>query len=135
MRTHRTVRLDKSLVDALESRARDTGGTFTGTLERYAEEGLRRDAHPLIVFRDGPAGRRAALAGSRLDVWQVIETVRAEGSVEGAAEYLSLADPQVQACVSYYAAYQDEVDEWTERMRAAAAREEEAWRREQAVLA
>jgi hypothetical protein len=37
--------------------------------------------------------------------------------------------------VRYYADFQDEVDEWRERMRQIADREEEAWRREQAVLA
>jgi len=41
----------------------------------------------------------------------------------------------VRACVRYYAAHQDEVDGWAVRMRELAEREEEAWRREQAVLA
>jgi hypothetical protein len=27
--------------------------------QRYVEEGLRMDKHPLIRFADGPAGRRA----------------------------------------------------------------------------
>jgi hypothetical protein len=37
--------------------------------------------------------------------------------------------------VRYYADFRDEVDAWRERMRTIAEREEEAWRREQAVLA
>lgn len=102
---------------------------------RYIEEGLRMDEHPLIRFRQGAGGRRAALAGSRLDVWQVIETLRhSESSVERTAEYLSVPPAWVQACVRYYAAYQDEVDEQAERERAAAAHEEELWRAQQAVL-
>ena len=40
-------------------------------LRRYAEEGARRDEHPLITFRDGPTGRRAGLVGGP-DVWEVV---------------------------------------------------------------
>jgi hypothetical protein len=59
----------------------------TSIAEEYMEEAIRIADHPGIMFRDGPAGRRAALAGHRLDVWQVIETVREEhGNVEATAD-------------------------------------------------
>jgi hypothetical protein len=57
--------------------------------QRYVEEGLRHDAHPLIQFLDGPSGRRASLVGRGLDVWEVVVTVRDnEGSITEAAGYL-----------------------------------------------
>jgi uncharacterized protein (DUF433 family) len=109
---------------------------MTELAERYVDEGLRRDEHPLIVFREGAAGRRAALAGTRLDVWQVVDTVmHSNRSTGDAAEYLDIPVPWVEACVRYYADYEDEINEWSERMRVAAEREEDAWRRTQAVLA
>jgi hypothetical protein len=49
------------------------------------------DEHPLIYFREGASGRRPALLGTRLDVADVIETVRVnDRSVERAAAYLEL---------------------------------------------
>ena len=94
------------------------------------------DEHPLIRFREGAAGRRAALVGTRLDVWQVIETLRhSENSVEQTANYFSIPEAWVRACIRYYAAYPEEVDALSERERAVAAREEELWQGEQAVLA
>jgi uncharacterized protein (DUF433 family) len=124
------------MLESLQSQAREAGVTMTALAERYLDEGLRRDEHPLIVFRDGSAGRRAALAGTRLDVWQVIETVRhSDRSTHDAAEYLSIPEPWVTACVRYYAEYTTEIDEWTTRMQAIAEREEDVWRRTQAVLA
>ena len=94
------------------------------------------DEHPLVRFREGAAGRRAALAGTRLDVWQVIETLGNSGnSTEETADYLSIPETWIRACARYYAAYPDEVDALIERQHAAAAREEELWRGEQAVLA
>lgn len=132
----RSFRFSSSLLAALEERARERGQSMTTVAERYLEEGLRRDAHPLVVFRDGEAGRRPALAGTRLDVAQVIETLRHSGNaVDETAEYLGIPEAYVRAAVRYYADYQDEVDALQERMHAIAKREEDAWRREQAVLA
>src|SRR5437763_1483199 len=120
-----SFRLPADTLEHLDERARLLGENRTKLVERYVEEGLRRDEHPAIVFREGAAGRRPALAGTRLDVWQVVETVRNEGnSTAGAAEYLGIPEEQVQACVRYYAAHQDEVDEWAARMRELAEREE-----------
>jgi uncharacterized protein (DUF433 family) len=131
----RSYRLPPTLIEDLERHARAVGLKVTSLVERYLSEGLRRDEHPLIVFRDGAAGRRAALVGTRLDVWQVLETTRAEGSPREAADYLGIPEAHVRACVRYYAFFKDEIDEWTERMHDAAEAEREAWEREQAVLA
>jgi uncharacterized protein (DUF433 family) len=132
----RSFRFSSSLLAALEERARERGESMTAVAERYLEEGLRRESHPLVVFRDGEVGRRAALAGTRLDVGQVIETLRrSRNAVDETAEYLSIPEAYVRAAVRYYADYPDEVDAWQERVHAIAKREEDAWRREQAVLA
>lgn len=94
------------------------------------------DEHPMIVFRDSPLGRRALLAGTRLDVSQVIDTVRADGgSVEAAAAYLGLGSHHVRACVQYYAEYQAEVDVYAERVAKENERLREAYECEQALLA
>jgi uncharacterized protein (DUF433 family) len=132
----RSFRFADALLASLQEQARERGESANALAERYLEEGLRREDHPLIVFREGAGGRRAALAGTRLDISQVIDALReSNNSVAATAEYLSTSEPYVRAAVRYYADYRDEVDEWRERMRTIAEREEEAWRREQAVLA
>ncbi|ORB67438.1 hypothetical protein BST45_12345 [Mycobacterium shinjukuense] len=79
--------------------------------QRYVEEGLRHDAHPLIQFLDGPSGRRASLIGRGLDVWEVVATVRDnEGSITEAAEYLRIPAGLVEAAVAYYGEYRAEID-------------------------
>src|SRR5713226_7897557 len=47
--------------------------------QRYVEEGLRMEDHPLIRFVDGVAGRRVRLVGTSMDVWEVIAVVRGNG--------------------------------------------------------
>lgn len=129
-----SFRFDSRLLRDLARRARELGTNRTALAERYLREGIRTDEHPLIVFRDGVAGRRPALAGTRLDVWQVIDTVRASEGVEEAAEYLAIPVAKVRAATRYYAEFKTEVDRWTRRMRERVEAEEQAWRREQEVL-
>jgi len=88
------------------------------------------DAHPGITFADGPAGRRPRVAGTGLDVWEVVETVRANGgSPQRAAAYLEVAPARVEAALSYYGAHAAEIDAWAARARTLADEEETAARR------
>src|SRR5919108_237059 len=81
--------------------------------QRYVEEGLRMDEHPLVRFVEGPGGRRARLVGTGKDVWEVVAAVRDnDGDVAATAGYLEMPLGLVQAAVTYYGAYPDEVDEW-----------------------
>ena len=133
---HRSFRLPRRLLSEIRQRADRSGMSQTTLVERYLEEGTRMDEHPMIVFRDSPLGRRAMLAGTRLDVSQVIDTVRAEGgSVEAAAAYLGLGSHHVRACVQYFAEHQAEVDAYAERVVAENERLHEAYERQQALLA
>jgi hypothetical protein len=107
-----SVRLDKRLAERLRLRARAAGETLSDRLRRYAEEGTRRDEHPLITFRDGPTGRRAGLVGGP-DVWEVALwlddlTGETDPSAVLAAES-GLARAQVDAALRYRVAYPDEI--------------------------
>lgn len=129
-------RIPAGTAEHLKRRARDTRETQSSLVERYVLEGLRTDDHPLIHFREGASGRRPALVGTRLDVWQVIETLRQnENSIEATAEYLGVPVEKVRAALRYYAEYQEEIDDWTAQARAIAEREEKNWRRQQELLA
>jgi uncharacterized protein (DUF433 family) len=131
-----SFRFDGATIRHLKRRSREVGEPQAALAERYIEEGLRMDEHPLIHFRTRPAGRRPMLVGTRLDVADVIETIRANhGSVEDAAEYLDLPVGHVEACARYYAEYKREVDAWIEYAHELAERERERWERRQEALA
>lgn len=135
-----SIRIPTELKAAMEARAREAGLSASALLERFLTEGLRRDAHPLITFRDGAGGRRAVLAGTRLAVGDVIDTVdaspdRGDAAIREAAEYLGLPEGQVRACVRYYAEYKDEIDDRRTRAAEVSDREREIWERQQALLA
>lgn len=136
MADHYTLRLAAGVRQRLTERAHHAHLPERTLAQRYVEEGLRHDAHPLIQFLDGPSGRRASLVGRGLDVWEVIATVRDNaGSVTEAAAYLRIPAGLVQAAVAYYGEYRDEIDAQIEfneaeyqRGRAAAVAGEQALR-------
>ena len=106
--------------------------------ERLIDEGLRMEAHPGVVFREGPTGRRAVLVGGP-EVSDVIGAVIG-GDVpvaqrrSRAAELMGLSLPVVDAALTYYVDHTEEIDaELAERNRAAA-EAEAAWRRRQELL-
>lgn len=107
-----SVRLDDDLAERLRLRARAAGETLSDRLRRYAEEGARREEHPLITFRDGPTGRRAGLLGGP-DVWEVamwVEDLAAEPDpVAALVGDSTLSRSQVDAALRYRTAYPDEI--------------------------
>jgi uncharacterized protein (DUF433 family) len=131
-----SFRFDPITVKRLKDHASESAAGQTALAERYIDEGIRQDEHPLIYFREGAAGRRPALLGSRLDVADAITTIRQNGgSVEETASYLEIPVEQLEAAARYYGEYKDEVDELIDRSRLAAERERELWRRGQEALA
>jgi len=107
-----SVRLDEELAERLRLRARAAGETLSDRLRRYAEEGARRDEHPLITFRDGPTGRRAGVVGGP-DVWEIAmwveDLAQAQDPVGTAAEEADLGRPLVEAAMRYSTAFPEEI--------------------------
>ena len=72
---HLSIRVDPKTLDQLDKASRRDGMSRSELAKTLIEEGLRMRAHPGIVFRPGPTGRRAALARGP-DVWEVMNTLR-----------------------------------------------------------
>ncbi|MBK6761969.1 MAG: hypothetical protein IPG68_01205 [Micrococcales bacterium] len=144
MSSPRSVRFETSTLNKLSAYAsRHPGMTSSGAAALLVEEGLRMDEHPGIVFRDGPAGRRAGLAGGP-DVWEVITAVisareadlhlGADNGLALVADNAGLPVPAVQIAVRYYGDYPDEIDQQVRDARDAQATAERALRRTSGLL-
>src|SRR5262249_54690019 len=85
-----SIRFSPSLLARLRQRANAmTGASAAGLAQRLIDEGLRMADHPGVIFKDGPSGRRAALAYGP-DVWEVIKFLRevderGPAAIDGAA--------------------------------------------------
>lgn len=130
-----SLRLSEATLGRLKKHAARVRTPPRTLAQRYVEEGLRMDEHPLVRFADGPGGRRARLAATGSDVWEVIATVDDNGGdVVATADHLSMPLGLVQAAVVYYGAFPDEIDEWIERNEREVAEAQSAWLAGQAAL-
>ena len=135
---HLSLRIDEHVFDRLSRHGQSRGQTVSEAARTLLEEGLRQQDHPLITFRGGPAGRRAAVVGGP-DVWEVIRVVWGRSpsdraAPDGVAASLDIATRQAEAALRYYADYPDEIDAWIDRVDSEAERAEAAWLRQRAVL-
>jgi uncharacterized protein (DUF433 family) len=130
-----SVRLNDVTIERLGKHAKRVHLAPRTLAQRYIEEGLRMDEHPLIRFAEGPAGRRARLVGTGKDVWEVIAAVRDnDGDAAETAGYLEIPLGLVQAAITYYGAYRDEIDQWIEANEQEAADAHAAWAAGQAAV-
>lgn len=130
-----SIRLPDATLARLGARAEQAQLPPRTLAQRYIEEGLRMDEHPLVGFADWPAGRRARLLGTGADVWEVIAAVRDNGGdIAATAEHLGIAPGLVQAAVIYYGAFPNEIDGWIERNAREAADAQAAWRAGRAAI-
>ena len=119
----KSLRLPKEIAKAIEELAEVSAQDFSAAAIELLTEAIKMRRCPGIVFADGPTGRRARIAGTGLDVWEVIATYRSVGRKVARLRqaYPWLSEPQLRAALGYYAAYPDEIDRrialnerWTE---------------------
>ncbi len=117
--------------------------TLSSATSRLVDEALRAREHPLITFKDGPAGRRARVVGGP-DVWEIIGAVRSvresepelpgDEALSVVTETSGVPMPFVRAALAYWGDYPEEVDAFLDRARAEAGQAQAAWERQQELL-
>lgn len=134
-----SYRLDPTVKARLEQRAVTERITERALLERLVSEGLDMVHHPGIVYRDGPTGRRAALAVGP-DVWQVVSALRYtsgadEQRVAMLAEQFDLHLRHIRTAIDFAATHRDAIDAQVDENDAAAERAREVADRRSDLMA
>jgi hypothetical protein len=135
-----SIRFDEVLLARLRRRAAANASSNTSALaQRLIDEGLRMADHPGVIFKDGPTGRRAAIAHGP-DIWEIVKFLREiderdTAAIEAAAETFALDVSWVTTAMSYYGEYHDEIEAEIEAADEASLRAEEAWRVQRRLVA
>jgi len=134
-----SLRFTPSLLSRLRHRAQAMiGVSIAGLAQRLIDEGLRMADHPGVIFKDGPSGRRAALAYGP-DIWEVVKLLRemderGPAAVDAAAEVFAVDASRISTAISYYSDYSDEIDAEITDADEASRRAEDAWRVQQRLI-
>lgn len=87
------------------------GGRKVGELAaRYVREGLIGEEYPGIIFRDGPAGRRAHASRVGLDVWEVVINIEGGYTPEAFAEEWNAPIGAVRTAMKYARDHRSEIE-------------------------
>ena len=129
---------DQPVHERLRATARRHNVGMSTLAERLIDEGLRTEAHPLVIFRSGPTGRRPVLVGGP-EVADVIGAivggdVPVDDRRARAAELMNVGETLVDAALAYYGEFTEEVDAVLADRAQRADEAEAAWRRQRAVL-
>jgi uncharacterized protein (DUF433 family) len=108
----RGIRLPEALVDAVQQLADERQQSWSATVADLLEEAIRMRRAPGIAFVDGATGRRAVIAGTAIEVWDVVMTFHEQGSDGEALAtcYSWLSEMQLRAALGYYTLYPTEID-------------------------
>lgn len=139
MMSSTSYRLATDLKGRLAQRAAAEGVTETALVTRLLEQGLAAIEHPGIVYRPGPTGWRAGLAGGP-DVDEVVRAVRATGvtgdeAVAVAAESVGIDQRLVRIAIDYAAEHLEDIEARIQENEAAAERARKLSEARSSVLA
>lgn len=113
----RGIRLPEELAEEIERERERTGRNFSETVAELLEEAVRMRRAPGIVFRSGPTGRRASVAGTGVDVWEIVAAYRRSDEDRGRLKdsFPELDEQQLRAALNYYELYPAAIDRRLER--------------------
>jgi uncharacterized protein (DUF433 family) len=110
-----SVRLSKSVLSPIRAKARASGKPISRVIKEMLESALRMQRFPGIVFVEGPTGRRAHLAGTGLDVWEVSRLLQEyETAAKLHESFPHLSPMAIQIAKAYADAYPEEISLFVE---------------------
>jgi uncharacterized protein (DUF433 family) len=108
----KSIRIQEKTLKEIEQISRDSGKEFSAVANELLEEAVRMKRCPGIIFTEGTTGRRARIAGTGIEVWEVIATYKgvAKDFNRLSQAYHWLTEQQLRAAVGYYMVYKEEID-------------------------
>jgi hypothetical protein len=105
-----SIRLGEDADLLVREEGRRSGRSRSAVVEELAEEAAKTRLFPGIAFRGTP--RRAWVIGSALDVWEIVELLRAYGDDEQALResHPLVADRHLRLARGYAERFPDEIE-------------------------
>jgi len=118
----KSLRMPDTLVKAIADAADASGRDFSAVANELLREAVAIRRCPGITFMDGATGRRAVIAGTGVDVWEVVYAYEyADRDLARLRQaFNQIPEPQLRAALAYATLYPEEIrrriaenDAWT----------------------
>lgn len=113
----KSLRLPPETTKEIEQMAKETGRDFSNVTRDLLQEAIKMRRCPGILFAEGTSGRRARVAGTGIEVWEVIAAYKSmkEDFKRLQKAYHWLSGEQLKAALGYYRIYPQETDRLIEQ--------------------
>ena len=109
----KSMRISEEMEGVIQGIARERNKDFSTVSKELLEEAIKMHRCPGIIFNEGVNGRRARIAGTGIEVWEVIAAYKTVGErferLKAAFHWLS--DSQLRTALGYFRAYTDEIED------------------------
>jgi uncharacterized protein (DUF433 family) len=109
----KSLRLPPETLREIEEMAKETGRDFSGITLDLLSEAIKMRRCPGIVLSEGVSGRRARVAGTGIEVWEIVANYQSldEDFARLKKAFHWLTSDQLRTALGYYTAYPGEIDE------------------------
>lgn len=113
----KSIRLPEETMKEIEQMVKETGRDFSTIAKDLLTEAIKMRRCPGILFAEGTTGRRARVAGTGIEVWEIVATYNSvkQDLKRLKKAYHWLSQEQLKAALSYYLAYPQEINQQIEQ--------------------
>ncbi len=107
----KSIRIQERTFKEIKEIARTTGKEFSAIANELLDEAVKIHRCPGIIITEGTAGRRARVAGTGIEVWEVIASFKGvdENFDRLCNVYHWLTKQQLRSALCYYSIYPEEI--------------------------
>ena len=108
----KSLRLSDDIVREIDDMAKRDKKDFTAVTNELLEEAIKAHRSPGIIYSEGVRGKRARIAGTGIEVWEIIAVYKSSGQTfkRLRLSYHWLTEQQIKAALGYYSLYREEID-------------------------
>ena len=108
----KSMRIPEKLITELQSISQESGKDFSTVTKELLQEAIKMRHCPGVIFTEGVSGCRARIAGTGIEVWELIAGYKSvdEDFQRLRSVYHWLTDQQLRSSIGYWKAYPDEID-------------------------
>lgn len=108
----KSLRIPDRILKEIERMAEDAQKDFSSVANELLEETVKTHRCPGIVFSEGVRGRRARVAGTGVEVWEIVASYKSLGKSLDLLRktYSWLTEQRLRSAIGYYESYPDEID-------------------------
>lgn len=108
----KSIRIQERTLKEIDQIARDSGREFSAVANELLEEAIKIQRCPGIIFTEGTSGRKARIAGTGIEVWEVISTYKGVNKDFDrlSKAYHWLTEQQLRSALGYYRVYTEGIN-------------------------